>query len=129
MLKLIYTETDLRLEHLTQSPETWIAKRVILSLRVGQPLLVEPCSASLLLPASLAARDALEAQVQAESLEAVAISICDPDCWEVSLRGIWLSARAEPVEGIFVAAIAPSIECLIFALWQDSQTATPPLRG
>ncbi|MEM9926593.1 MAG: alr0857 family protein, partial [Cyanobacteria bacterium P01_D01_bin.50] len=53
MLKLTYTENSFYLELLTQSVEEWIQARVILTLRVGQSLCVEPSTASFLLPVDL----------------------------------------------------------------------------
>ncbi|MHC5726844.1 MAG: alr0857 family protein, partial [Nostoc sp.] len=46
MLKLTYTESSFDLECLTLSLEQWVAQRVILSLRVGQGLCIEPNTAS-----------------------------------------------------------------------------------
>jgi hypothetical protein len=64
MLKLTYTETGFRLERLAQSLEEWVQGRVILALRVGQSLLVEPSTASFLLPVDLPGLPLLEASVQ-----------------------------------------------------------------
>jgi len=50
MLKLTYTETGFNLERLAQSPEQLVALRVVLAMRVGQSISVEPSTAAFLLP-------------------------------------------------------------------------------
>lgn len=128
MLKLTYTETGFYLERPAQSLEEWVRARVILSLRVGQRLLVEPSTASFLLPADLPGAELLQAAVQLERAEAITIGVGDAEYIEVSLRGTWLAADGESAEGVFVAAISDRTEFFIFKLWQDSLTCTSPLR-
>lgn len=129
MLKLTYTETGFYLERLAQSLEEWLLARVILSLRVGQRLLVEPSTASFLLPADLPRVELLQAAVQLERAEAITIGVGDAEYIEVSLRGTWLAADGESAEGVFVSAISDRTELFIFKLWQDSLTCTSSLRS
>lgn len=128
MLKLTYTETGFYLERLAQSLEEWVRARVILSLRVGQRLLVEPSTASFLLPADLPGVGLLQAAVQLEQAEAITIGVGDAEYIEVSLRGTWLAADEKSAEGVFVAAIRDHSEFFILKLWQDSLTCASPLR-
>ena len=128
MLKLTYTETGFRLERLAQSLEEWVQGRVILALRVGQSLLVEPSTASFLLPVDLPGLPLLEAGVQQEMTQAIALYGCDAEYIEVSLQGSWLAADAESAEGVFVAAMSDRTEFFLFQLWQDSLACTSSLR-
>ena len=120
MLKLTYTETSFYLEHLVQPLEEWVLARVILSLRVGQKLLIEPSTASFLLPTDLPGVALLQASAQLDKTEAITIDVCDAEYIEVSLRGTWLAADGESAEGIFIAVTSDSTEFFIFKLWQDS---------
>lgn len=127
MLKLTYTETGFHLERLAQSLEEWVLSRVLLSLRVGQKLLVEPSTASFLLPTDLPGLPLLQAAAQLERTEAIALCVCDAEYIEVSLRGTWLAADVESEEGAFVAAMSDRTEFLVFKLWQDSLVCTSSL--
>ena len=51
MLKLNYTEFGLYMERATVSLDVAIAQRIVLALRLGQSLHVEPSQAAFLLPA------------------------------------------------------------------------------
>ena len=128
MLKLTYTETGLYLERLVQSLEEWVRARVILSLRVGQKLLIEPSTASFLLPANLPGLALLQALAQLEKTAAVTISLGDAEYVEVSLRGTWLAADRESAEGDFVVVTSDSTESFIFKLWQDSLACASSLQ-
>ena len=128
MLKLTYTETGFYLERLAQSLEEWVLARVMLSLRVRQKLLVEPGTASFLLPADLPGVALLQAAAQLEKTEAITIGVCDAEYIEISLRGTWLAADGESAEGVFVAVTSDSTEFFIFKLWQDSLTCASSLR-
>lgn len=129
MLKLMYSEAGLQLEQVTQPLEVWLSQRVMLSLQSGEQLLIEPCTASFLLPDSLAELQVLRTTAQVASAPAVTLSTCDAETVEVSLRGTWLSAGSNFAEGIFVAVLGYRLECLIFKLWQTSQRCIPPLKG
>lgn len=127
MLKVTYVETGLHLEHLTQSVEDWMALRSRLALRASQRLLMEPCTASMLLLKNLTKLYILEGAAQQEDSGVVALSICDADYVEVSLRGVWVVSSLNQAEGIFVAMLNQQIELILFQLWQESQTCTSSL--
>jgi hypothetical protein len=120
MLKITYTETGLHLEQVSQSLEDWVALRVTLSLRTGQRLVLERCTASLLLPSALIERCQLTHLSQQEQAGVEFASI-DQEFTEISLRGTWVSTELEATEGLFVATLPYRVEFLLFKLWQESQ--------
>lgn len=121
MLKLTYTESSFYMECLAQSLEEWVAQRVILALRVGQCLCVEPSTASFLLPVDLPGVEVLRAAVVREDSEIIALCSCDSDYIEVSLRGSWLSDGSEDADGVFVTAMSDRSEFFLHKLWQQAQ--------
>jgi len=122
MLKLIYTETGFFLERLAQPIEEWVKARVILALRAGTTLCVEPSTASFLLPADLPQLHHLERQQERE--DAIALSLCDAEYIEVSLQGTWLTSDTDGAEGIFVTSMSYNVEFFLLKLWEESQTRT-----
>jgi hypothetical protein len=118
MLKITYLESGLYLEYLSDTVEDWLSLRLILALRLGQRLVVERTTASLLLPIALVQRSALETIARREG--AALLSPVDDQDMEVSLSGTWLHSGEE--EGVFVTTLHPSIEHLLFRLWQLAQT-------
>ncbi len=118
MLKVTYLESGLYLEYLQETVEDWLSLRVILALRIGQRLIVERTTASLLLPVALVKRSALESIARRE--ESALLSQVDDQYMEVTLSGTWLHSSEE--EGVFVATLHPSIEHLVFQLWKMAQT-------
>ncbi len=122
MLKLTYTENGFYLELLAQPLEEWVTARVMVALRSGTSLCVEPSNASFLLPADLPHLNALERQGQTE--DAIALCLCDADYVEVSLQGTWLSSDPNGEEGIFVTVMSYAVEFFLFKLWQEAQTMT-----
>ncbi len=129
MLKITYTEMGLHIEPLPKSIEEWLTVRTLLSLRAGQQLVIEPCTASLLLRADLPnGRRDLEAAAIAETTGAIALSIGDVDHIEVTLRGTWVSSHPNQGEGVFVTTLGDRTELLLVALWSQSQGHTSPLR-
>jgi hypothetical protein len=121
MLKLTYTERSFYLECLTLSLEEWVTQRVILALRVGQSLTIEPSTASFLLPVDLPGVERLKAEVQLNDGEIIALSSCDVEYMEVTLQGSWLSEGAEEAVGVFVTALAHRTEFFLHKLWQEAQ--------
>ncbi|ARV61595.1 hypothetical protein BZZ01_25900 [Nostocales cyanobacterium HT-58-2] len=130
MLKLTYTETSFCLECLVQSLEEWVAQRVILALRVGQCLCVEPSTASFLLPVNLPGVEILKTLVNRHNSEIIALCGCDNECVEVTLRGYWLSNGSQDADGIFITAMsdlsygdrsASRTEFFLYKLWQEAQ--------
>lgn len=121
MLKLTYTENSFYLEFLTQSVEEWIQARVILTLRVGQSLCVEPSTATFLLPVDLPGLGKLHTQVkQDNNREVIELYACDTEYLEVSLRGYWLSVNAQSMSGGFVTSMNHSTECFLHKLWLEA---------
>ncbi len=119
MLKLTYLESGLYLELLSESVEDWLALRVVFALRMGDRLVAERTTASLLLPIDLFQRSSLEKLVRQE--EGVWSAQGDADHIEVSLTGTWIASDEEDSEGIFVTTLNPVLESLLFQIWQASQ--------
>jgi len=124
MLKVMYSEAGLHLECLTQMTEDWIALQAILAVRTARQLVIEHCSASLLLRANLDGLKGLEQLFEDEGL--IAFSVCDEEFVEVSLRGVWISA-GDAEEGVFVVMMSHAAEVLLLQLWQESQVAPAPI--
>lgn len=126
MLKLTYTETALHLEQLNESIEEWIALRVMLTLRAGQSLQIEPGTASFLLPIDLEGLVWLQ-RLLLRQREGITLSNGDCGYLEVSLRGIWIASQHHEAEGVFVVNLDDAIESLLFQLWQAAEMQTSSL--
>jgi hypothetical protein len=130
MLKVMYGEAGLHLECLTQPVEDWIALQTILAVRTVQRLVVEHCSASLLLRADLDGLRALERLGEESGCFAdtarVVLTVCDAEFVEVSLRGIWI-ATGDAEEGSFVVMMSHDAEVLLMQLWRESQVVPAPI--
>ncbi|MEA5515297.1 alr0857 family protein [Nodularia sp. UHCC 0506] len=127
MLKLTYTERSFYLECLTQSLETWVAKRAVFALRIGENLYVEPSTASFLLPVDLPGIEILKAEINQYKSEIITLCACDSQYMEVTLRGFWLSNGSRDAVGLFVTTISDApvspIEVFLHQLWQEAQAA------
>jgi hypothetical protein len=121
MLKLTYTESSFYLECLTLSLEEWVAQRVILALRVGQSLCIEPSTASFLLPVDLPGVEVLKAEVKRDDREIIALSACDAEYMEVTLRGSWLLDSSKDAVGVFFTTMSDRAEFFLHQLWQEAQ--------
>jgi hypothetical protein len=127
MLKITYTDTEPHLEYLAQAIEEWIAHHTILAVRTGQPLIIEPGRASLLLPidwgervrVSLAevTRSPMIQSAIAEPSSAIDLCRCDDRSLELSLTGLWVAANPETHTGHFITMLSPSVERNVFNLW------------
>lgn len=122
MLKLTYTENGFYLERLAQPLEEWVTARVILALRAGTNLCVEPSTASFLLPADMPQLRHLERHEEGE--DAIALSICDAEYIEVSLKGTWMTSDIDGAEGVFVTSLNYAVEFFLIKLWEESQLRT-----
>ncbi|MEH2208867.1 MAG: alr0857 family protein [Nostoc sp.] len=122
MLKLTYTESSFDLECITLSLEEWVAQRVILALRVGQSLCIEPSTASFLLPVDLPGVEVLRSEVKRDDREIIALCACDAEYMEVTLRGSWLSGSSKDSVGVFVTTISDRAEFFLHKLWQEAQS-------
>lgn len=128
MLKLTYIENSFYLEHLERSLEEWVALRVILALRVGKYVCIEPSTASYLLPMDLPELHLLKAEVERRETIALDLCPCDADYVEVSLKGTWLASGLESAEGIFVNTLSHSTEFFLLKLWQEAQIGATVVR-
>jgi hypothetical protein len=105
---------------LTQSLEEWVTTRVLLSLRVGTSLTVEPSTASFLLPIDLPVLSELKT-LQKEYGEMISVTPCDAEHAEVCLEGTWVTSGQENDEGIFICTMSDRAESCLEKIWQDSQ--------
>jgi hypothetical protein len=121
MLKLTYTDMSLHLDRLADSLEEVVAQRVILALRTGQPFHVEPSCAAFLLPVALPGLASLEAAIEQEQLDGVAVLPADVESVEVNLRGTWLASTSQAHEGIFLTVLGDRTEFLVHRLWEVTQ--------
>jgi hypothetical protein len=122
MLKLNYTEVGLYMEQVMTSLELLIAQRVVLAMRLGQTLHVEPGQASFLLPVDTPELMQLEATLQKDCNTNVSVIPVDDEFVEVNLCGSWIAENTEAHEGMFVAAMSDRAEFFVYKLWQMSQT-------
>ena len=122
MLKLTYTENGFYLERSPVPLEDWVTARVILALRAGTNLCVEPSTASFLLPTDLPQLRHLERHQEGE--DAIALSLCDAEYVEVSLKGTWMTSDVEGAEGVFVTSMNYAVEFFLIKLWEESQIRT-----
>ncbi|MGB8690136.1 MAG: alr0857 family protein [Microcoleus sp.] len=127
MLKLTYTETGFNLERLAQSPEQLVALRVLLAMRVGRRICVEPSSAAFLLPANFDRRgpalSLLETEARKDGTGAIALCVADAEYVEVTLRGTWISDDSEGADGVFATVLGDRVEFLVLKLWLETQAA------
>lgn len=121
MLKLTYTEMNLRLERLADSLEEVVTQRVVLAIRTGQPFHIEPSCAAFLLPVGLPGLTSLKAAIEQEQVDSVAVLPADTVSVEVNLRGTWLASTSQAHEGIFLSALSDRTEFLVHRLWQMTQ--------
>jgi len=123
MLKLTYTETGFNLERLAQSPEQLVALRVVLAMRVGQSICVEPSTAAFLLPVKSPELSLLETEARQDCTGAIALCVADADFVEVTLRGTWISGESDSADGVFATVLGDRAERLVLQLWRATQTA------
>jgi hypothetical protein len=121
MLKLNYTDVGLFMERTMTNPELLIAQRVLLVMRLGRSLHVEPGRASFLLPADLPELEGLEAALQRECSPSATVLPVDNDFVEVNLSGSWVAESKEAHEGMFLTMMSDRTEFLIYKLWQMSE--------
>ncbi len=118
MLKLSYTESGLHMERVSVALEELLAQRLILALRTGQSLYIEPGKAAFLLSTDVLDLAQLELALQMERSQSITVSLADAEFVEVSLAGTWIAATAEAHEGIFITALADRTEFFVYKLWQ-----------
>jgi hypothetical protein len=121
MLKLNYTDVGLYMERTMTNPELLIAQRVLLAMRLGRSLYVEPGRASFLLPVDIPELKVLEVALQREYGSVVTLIAGDETFVEVGLSGSWIAEDKDAHEGMFLAAMSNRTEFLIYKLWQMSE--------
>ena len=121
MLKLNNTDVGLYMERTMTNPELLLAQRVLLALRLGQTLHVEPGRASFLLPADLPELEGLEMSLKREYGSVVALTAVDKEFVEVGLSGSWIAKDKDDHEGMFLTAMSDLIGRFIYKLWQMSE--------
>ncbi len=121
MLKLNYTDVGLYIERTMTNPKLLIAQRVLLAMRLGQTLHVEPGHASFLLPADIPELEVLETALHREYGSAVTLIPVDEEFVEVGLSGSWIAEGKDAHEGMFLAVMSDRTEFLIHRLWQMSE--------
>jgi hypothetical protein len=129
MLKLNYTDVGLFMERTMTNPELLIAQRVLLAMRLGRSLHVEPGRASFLLPADIPQLKVLEIALHQEYGSVVTLIVVDEEFVEVGLSGSWIAEDKDAHEGMFLTMMSDSlsetlreqIECFIYKLWQMSE--------
>jgi hypothetical protein len=121
MLKFTYTENGFYVEQFVQSLEDWVSQRVLLALRSGTPLAVEPSTATFLMPSDLPVITELEKLALGDSQEVLEVTQCDQGCVEVCLEGTWVGASSNAEEGWFACLMSDRTEKLLYQLWKDTQ--------
>lgn len=126
MLKLTYTESGLHLERLKDTLEATIARRVLLSVRSGNRLYVEPGRASFLVPVTVAGVTHLAWDLGQTARDAVSLSPVDEDFVEIVLSGSWLAETDRAEAGVFLACLDDRAEFLVERLWQANWVRVLP---
>ncbi|MBD2020061.1 hypothetical protein H6F43_07660 [Leptolyngbya sp. FACHB-36] len=121
MLKLTYTDAGLHLERVAAPLEILVAQRVLLAMRAGQTLYVEPGKASFLLPEQATGLAHLATALRWENTSAIAITPVDDEFVELSVEGSWLAESAAAHEGMFLTAFSERAEFFVYKLWQTTQ--------
>jgi hypothetical protein len=121
MLKLNYTDVGLYMERTMTNPELLIAQRVLLVMRLGRSLRVEPGHASFLLPIDIPELKVLEMALHREYGSAVTLIAVDEEFVEVGLSGSWIAEDKDAHEGMFLTVLSDRTEFLIYKLWQMSE--------
>jgi len=123
MLKLTYTEAGLHFERVVSSSlEVLVAQRVILALRAGQPLHIEPGKASFLMPIDTPGLRYLEKMLKVEASQGVVVAAIDHNYVEISLAGSWIAESAEAHAGMLVTTFSDQTEFFVYKLWQATQS-------
>jgi len=109
------------MERTVTNPELLIVQRVLLAMRLGRSLHVEPGRASFLLPADIPELKVLEMSLHREYGSAVTLIAVDDEFVEVGLSGSWIAEDKDAHEGMFLTVMSDRTEFLIYKLWQMSE--------
>jgi hypothetical protein len=126
MLKLTYTDAGLHMEKVTVALEKLVTQRVVLALRLGQALHIEPSRAAFLLPADAPGLNQLRLTIRMEKSH-VSVTSVDAQFVEVSVYGNWIAASNEAHEGMFITAFSDRTELLVYKLWESTQDCVSSL--
>jgi hypothetical protein len=63
----------------------------------------------------------LKAEIKGDDKEIIALSVCDAEYIEVTLRGSWISNGSDDAQGVFVTAFSERTEFFVHKLWQEAQ--------
>ncbi|MBM0743695.1 hypothetical protein JOY44_19090 [Phormidium sp. CLA17] len=118
MLKLTYTENGLHMERVMAPLEVLIAQRIVLAMRLGQHLYIQPGRASFLLPATAPSLKQLEQILRLEQTQVVMVTPVDQEFVEATVYGSWIAENIQAETGIFVTAVSDMAEFLLLRLWE-----------
>jgi hypothetical protein len=121
MLKLNYADVGLYMERTLTNPELLIAQQVLLAMRLGRSLNVEPGHASFLLPADIPELKVLKMTLNQEYGAVATLIAVDEGFVEVGLTGSWIAEDKDAHEGMFLTMMSDRNEFLIYKLWQMSE--------
>ena len=128
MLKLTYIEDGLYMEQIAAPLEMLVAQRVMLALRGGQTLYVEPGRAAFLMACDVPGLTQLMTELQGAQVSDVVLVPVDEDYVEVSLHGHWIAESDQAHEGMFICALPARLEYYVHTLWKITQEQMIPLR-
>lgn len=115
MLKVTYTETGLCLEYCPEPLSQVLSDRVCTYACAQRPITVQPTAASIPIAAAL-----VNALICTQ-LQGFELTRCDPDWFEVTLSGLWLTEAPNAESGIFMTELDVRLEQRLLSLWQWSQ--------
>jgi len=121
MLKLTYIEAGLYMEQMAAPLEVLVAQRVMLALRTGQTLHVEPGRAAFLVANDAPGLTYLVTELQMTQPGDVTLTPVDDAFIEISLYGHWIAESAQAEEGMFIAALPIRLEYYVHQLWKITQ--------
>ncbi|WP_088892333.1 alr0857 family protein [Leptolyngbya ohadii] len=121
MLKLTYTEVGLWMERTMITPEQLMQERVVLAMRLGQPLYLESGRASFLLPADVPELEQLEWTLRQECSPTVTVMPVDEAFVEVAMSGCWVAQDREAHAGMFLTVMSDRAEFFLYKLWQMTE--------
>lgn len=121
MLKLNYTESGLYMERIAAPLEVLVAQRVVMALRAGKTLFVQPGRASFLIPHDAPGVVQLELALKLEHNDTIRVWPVDDEFMEVSVQGSWIAEAVDAEEGTFITAFSDRAEFFVYKLWQVTQ--------
>lgn len=127
MLKLTYTELGLHLERLSTPLELLVSQRVVLAMRTGRQLHLEPGRASFLLPIDSPGLSHLEITLRSNPGQSVTVTPVDAEFVEISVDGSWMAENTDAHEGMFITALSDRAEFFVHKLWQNTQVGVSSL--